>query len=51
MLIYHYREWCYVITKFSWGGGEDRLDAYIFRVEAFKNKVHPRTGPEGPEGE
>jgi len=34
-----------------WGGGEDRLDAYIFRVEAFKNKVHPRTGLKGSEGE
>jgi len=40
-----------MITKFSWGEEEDRLDAYIFRVEAFKNKVHPRTRPEGSEGE
>jgi len=40
-----------MITKFLWGGRDGRLDAYIFRVESFKNKFHPKTGPEGPEGE
>jgi hypothetical protein len=40
-----------MINKFSLGGGEGSLYAHIFRVEAFENKVHPRTGPEVPEGE